>query len=145
MYTTLFQLRAKNSSGTVVATFKEATAEIGRRVGLPTGVGVWIEREGIDTSDQSYFVGHKASLTVAFNSEAVAVPADTGYVTLEAVLNALPAGGTLEYSLDGGSTWVSCRHEDPEVTKDDGDMNTGHTITLTLTSRAVVANPFRTS
>lgn len=145
MFTTNFQLRAKNASGTVLATFKEAASGVGRRVGLPSPVGVWLEREGLDLSDQSHFVGHKQAITVAFNSEEVAVPGDTGYSSLEAVLNALPAGGTLEYTLDGGTTWVPCRHDDPEVTKDDGDLNTGHTITLTLTSRAVVTSPLRTS
>ena len=147
MFPTPFQLRATDAAGTVLATFKEdATAEIGRQVGLPSAAEVWIEREGLDFSDQSYFVGHKQVLTVWFNSEAVAIPAETGgYTTLEAVLNSLPAGGTLEYSLDGGSTWVPCRHEDPTVEKDDGGYNTGHTTTLVLTSREIVPNPLRTT
>lgn len=145
MYTTAFQLRAKNAAGTVLATFKEISG-IGRHVSLSRGQKVSIEREGIALDDASYFVGHKQLVDVDFMAEGIVIPCETGgtYSTLQAVLNALPAGGTLEYSLDGASTWVPCVHDDPEPEKP-GNVNVGNKLTLTLTSRAIVANPFRTS
>jgi hypothetical protein len=145
MYTTAFQLRAKNSAGTVLYTFKEI-AGIGRHVSLSRGQKVSIEREGILFDDQSYFMGSKQVVAVDFMAEGIVTPCETGgtYVTLQAVLNGLPAGGTLEYSLDGGTNWVPCVADDIEPEKP-GEVNVGNKYALVLTSRAIVANPFRTS
>ena len=143
MYTTLFQLRAKDSAGTVVATFKEA-AGTGRHVSLSRGAKIQIDREGLDYSDQSYFLGYKQLVDVDFTAEGITIPGDVGFSSLQAVLNALPAGGTFEYSLDGGLTWVPCTMEDPEPEKP-ADKNVANKLTISLTSRSAVANSFRTS
>jgi hypothetical protein len=144
MFTTLFQLRSKNASGNVLATFKEAPG-VGRHVSLPSGQAVWLEREGLDFSDQSYYLGCRQVVVVDFLAEDLLISGDSGFSSMQAVLNALPAGGSLEYSLDGGTTWVPCRHDDPEISKPGNERNVASKITLTLTSRAIVASPLRTS
>jgi hypothetical protein len=145
MYTTNFWLRSKNSSGTVQKTFKPA-ATLGRKVSVQRGEGVWIDREGIAFDDASYFIGWKQRVEVEFvGPEAAFIAADTGADSLEATLNGLPAGGSMEFTLAGAdSGWVPCRVDDPTVDKPAGN-NSAVVVSFACVSLAVVANPFRTS
>ena len=145
MYTTYFWLRACNSSGTPQKTFKPATT-LGRNVSVQRGEAVFIDREGIAFDDASYFVGWKQRVDVEFvGPEAAFIAGDAGADSLEATLNALPAGGYFEYTLAGAdSGWVSCRMDDPQVDKPSGN-NTAIKVSFSVVSRAVVATPFRTS
>jgi hypothetical protein len=144
-YATDFWLRAVSADGVVLKTFKPAKT-LGRNISVQRGEGVYIEREDIAFNDVSYFVGWKQRVDVSFvGPEAAFIAGDEGTDSLEAVLNALPAGGHLEYTLAGADQgWTPCRVEDPTVEKPAGN-NTAVRVAFSAVSLGVVAAPFRTS
>lgn len=139
-FTTLFQLR----SGTT--TFKPADS-VGRNVMIEKGEEVRIERgELADFTLADYFVGWRQKVRATFQViYSKTITPDTGYSSLEAVLNARSAGVNLEYSVDGGANWVECLLEsDPGREKID-NKNVGETVTIELISTALIASPWRTT
>ena len=139
-FTTNFQLRSGST------TFKPHDA-IGQNIMIEKGEEVKIERgELADYTLADYFIGWKQVVKATFQVlySKVITPAG-GYSSLEAVLNARSAGVNLEYSVDGGSTWVFCRLTgDPPRDKIDG-KNVGETMTVELESLGLVASPWKVS
>ena len=150
-FTTYFHLRSKNSGGAVQATFSPL-AGIGRQVEVGAGEPVTIERELINFATDNYFVGWKQVVVATFQDAGQkyirGLASGTGSHSLEATLNAMPAGGYLEYQIDNASvasgTWVPC--ELKRVTrKKMAKKNQAIEVTIELISKAAVASPFAVS
>jgi hypothetical protein len=152
LYTTYFHLRAKNSAGTVQATFSPLATN-GRKVEAGDGEPVVEERELLTYATSNYFVGYKQIVKATFQAEASKVipglASGTGSHSLEAVLNALPAGGYLEYQIDnasvGAGTWVPCELVRVSRKKFGNNKNVGIETSIELISRALVSSPFAVS
>jgi len=143
-YTTYFQLRVKNSGGTVLYTFKPHDS-VRTDVDVERGEAVVIERMKALQVNADYHLGYKQRVGGLFTAIGKSITAATGYATLEVVLNAHTTGGTLEYSVDGGSTWVPCVLEgDPDRFKQEG-QNYTEQVRVSCISKECVATPWRTS
>ena len=150
-FTTYFHLRSKNSAGTVQATFSPLDG-IGRQVEVGAGEPVTIERELITFATDHYFVGWKQVVVATFQDAGQkyirGLASGTGSHSLEATLNAMPAGGYLEYQIDNASvasgTWIPC--ELKRVTRKKlAKKNQALEVTVELISKAAVASPFAVS
>lgn len=151
MFATYFHLRAKNSSGVVQKTFSPDPSSVGKNIEVSNGDAVTIDFEKIDFTTQNYFVGWKQKVSANFlsaDNKYVAGVSGSGMGSLEEVLNALPAGGWLEYNIidtsAGGSNWVACELKSISRKKI-GKKNIGVEVTIELISRGLVTSPFAVS
>ena len=150
LYTLNFRLRAKNSAGTVQKTFMADAETVGTSIGFGAPEPVMDERtDGTTLADESYMLGYRNSWTVSFTiaEGTLLLAGETGYDSLEAVINAAgAAGATLEMSLDGGSSWIRVLFDGaPSPGKPGGFYNVGKTWELNLKARDLTATPCLTS
>ncbi len=120
-------IRAKNSAGTVVATYYAGTLSAGmsgtvmaipNKIGPPTYEKIEIPRELWDYSLSPVTVGWRPHLVVSWEQRSPGIVSQTiiGSSDLRLVLQTLTtAGGWLEVSLDGGTSWRKCALASSEI------------------------------
>ena len=118
-------IRAKNSVGTVLATYYAGTLTNGMvggvmaiptQIGPPTYEAITLPRELLDYSEAPLIVGFRPRLAVSWQQRSASIVGLVAGVGLASVLSLVTTvGNYFEVSLDGGTTWRSVNLASSEI------------------------------